>query len=115
MRQGKLVSPNQSVLQGHFSASLSHLANMSWRLGRKLNPDEVRERLQGDKEALETLADFEENLRANKIDPGVDQPVVGPWLTLDPTTERFTGEFADEGNKLIEEEYRDEFKLPVIA
>jgi hypothetical protein len=24
----------------------------------------------------------------------VDQPVVGPWLTMDPKTERFTGEFA---------------------
>lgn len=115
MRQGKLVSQNQNVLQGHLSASLSHLANMSWRLGKKLNPNEVRERLQGDKDALETLANFEENLRANKIDPGVDQPVVGPWLTLDPATERFTGEFADEANKLIEEEYREEFSLPVIG
>jgi hypothetical protein len=114
MREGKLVSPNQSVLQGHYSACLAHLANMSWRLGRTLNPDEVRERLQGDKEALETLADFEENLRANKIDPGVDQPVVGPWLTMDPKTERFTGEFAEEANKLIDEEYRAEFELPLI-
>ena len=115
MRNGKLVSDNQSVLQGHLSASLAHLANISWRLGRKLNPNEVRERLQGDKEALATLEDFEANLRANKIDLGTDQPVVGPWLTLDPKTERFTGEFAEEANKLIDEDYRDEFKLPVIA
>jgi predicted dehydrogenase len=115
MRQGKLVSENQNILQGHLSASLAHLANLSWRLGRKLNPNETRERLQGDKDALETLEDFEQNLRANKIDPGVDQAVVGPWLTLDPKTERFTGEFADEANKLVDEEYRDEFKLPVIS
>ena len=115
MRAGKLVSENQSVLQGHLSASLSHLANISWRLGRKLSAGEVRERLQGDQEALATLEDFDANLRANRIDPGVDQPVVGPWLTFDSEAERFTGEFADEANKLIEEEYREEFKLPVIV
>ncbi|MFZ4763972.1 MAG: Gfo/Idh/MocA family protein [Roseimicrobium sp.] len=115
MRSGKLVSENQSLLQGHLSASLSHLANLSWHLGRKLGTNEVRERLQGDSEALATLEDFEQNLRANRIDPVIEQPVVGPWLSFDPSTERFTGEFADEANKLIEEEYREEFKLPVIA
>ena len=115
IRQGKLVSENQSVLQGHLSASRAHLSNISWRVGKKMKPAEIRERLQGDKDALATLEDFDANLKANRIDMNVEQAVVGPWLTMDPVTERFTGEFADEANKLADEEYRDEFKLPVIS
>ncbi len=115
MRQGSLLSDNHNVLQGHLSASLSQLANTSFRLGKKLLPAEVRERLQGDKEAQTTLEDFEANLLANKIDTKSENTIVGPWLSLDPVTEKFTGEFAEEANKLQEEEYREEFKLPEIV
>ena len=115
MRDGKLVSENQSILQGHLSSCLAHLANTSVRLGKKLNPNEVLERFNSDKEALSTWEDFAANLSADKIDVSVDQAVVGPWLNFDPASERFTGEFADEANKLIDEEYREEFKLPVIS
>ena len=115
IRQGKLLSDNQSVIQGHLSASLAHVANISWRIGKKLKPEEIRERLKGDKEALATLENFEANLQANRIDMNVELATVGPWLTMDPATERFTGEFAEEANKLVDEDYRDEFKLPVVA
>lgn len=115
MRQGSLLSENQHVLQGHLSASLSHLANTSFRLGKKLPPAEVHERLQGDKEAQATLEDFEANLLANKINTQTDNAIVGPWLSLDPLTEKFIGEFAEEANKLQAEEYREEFKLPEIV
>jgi predicted dehydrogenase len=115
MREGKLVTDNQSILQGHLSACLAHFANTSVRLGKKLNPNEVRERFASDKEAVSTWEDFAANLSANKIDVATDQATVGPWLTFDPKSERFTGEFADEANKLIEEEYREEFKLPEIG
>jgi predicted dehydrogenase len=115
IRQGKAISDNLSILNGHLSAALAHLANTSYRLGEKLNPNEVRERLQGDKEALATLEDFDANLLANQIDVKTENATVGPWLTLDPATEKFVGEFAAEANKLQDEEYREEFKLPVIG
>jgi len=115
IRQGKAISENLSILNGHLSAALAHLANTSYRLGKKLNPNEVRERLQGDKEALATLEDFDANLLANQIDVKTENATVGPWLTLDPVTEKFVGEFAAEANKLQDEEYREEFKLPVIG
>ena len=112
---GKYLSDNQTVLQGHLSATLAHMANTSFRLGKKMSSAEVRERLQGNADALETLEDFDANLRANKIDVNAEQATVGPWLTFDPASERFTGDFAEEANKLQEEEYREEFKLPVIV
>ena len=114
VRQGKLVKQNLSITHGHLSAALVHMANISFRLGKLLNPDEVRERIQGDAEALTTLADFEANLLANGIDVHQQKTQVGPWLDLDPATERFTGEFAKEANALMEEEYRKGFELPVI-
>ncbi|HSJ03660.1 MAG TPA: hypothetical protein VK956_14465, partial [Verrucomicrobium sp.] len=59
---------------------------------------------------------FAANLTANKIDIGTDQAHVGPWLTLNPDTLKFEGEFADEANKVATEDvYRDGFKLPEIA
>jgi hypothetical protein len=37
---------------------------------------------------------------------------VGPTLTFDPQSERFTGERADEANKLITRDYRTPFVVP---
>jgi hypothetical protein len=45
----------------------------------------------------------------------VDKIVVGPWLDFDPQTEKFTGEFAAEGNKLFAEEYAPGFELPTVS
>ncbi|MBL9114490.1 MAG: Gfo/Idh/MocA family oxidoreductase [Verrucomicrobiaceae bacterium] len=115
IRQGKLVSSHQSILHGHYSAALAHMANISWRLGKKLPEGEIQERIKGIPMALETLEDFKANLAANKIDMTQDLAITGPTLRFDPVSERFTGEFSNEANKLCDEEYREEFQLPVIS
>lgn len=115
IRAGKLVNGNLHVAHGHHAAALAHLSNISYRLGRKISADEIRERLNGDKAALATMDDFIANLAANKIDVAVDKIAAGPWLEFDPQTEKFTGEFAEEANKLAADVYVDEFKLPEIA
>jgi predicted dehydrogenase len=115
IRAGRLLSPNQDIVQGHYSAALAHLANTSWRLGKQLPPDQIKERLQGDAEALATWDDFQANLLANGLDAGQQMATVGPWLSFDPKSERFTGEFAAEANALQEEVYRPEFALPTVS
>jgi predicted dehydrogenase len=112
---GKLISPDQHIAEGHLSAALVHIANVSFRLGKALPSGQIQERLQGDSDALSTLQDFQTNLEANRIDLAVTPAQVGPWLDFDPTTERFTGEFAIEANALLQEEYREEFRLPSIT
>ncbi len=42
---------NGNILEGHYSAALVHLANISYRLGRSLRFDPARERFVGDEEA----------------------------------------------------------------
>ena len=79
-----------------------------------MSVDEVKERLKNDKAGLETLGHFVQNLEDNKIDLNVNKISAGPWLDFDPVTEKFTGEFAAEANKLATENYVDEFKLPNI-
>jgi hypothetical protein len=41
-----------------------------------------------------------------------DHYVVGPWLTFDPKTEQFTGEFAAEANRLCRDPNRKGFEIP---
>jgi hypothetical protein len=44
----------------------------------------------------------------------MDKVTIGPMLTLDPKTEKFSGDFADEANKLDASTYRKEFSLPTV-
>jgi predicted dehydrogenase len=114
IREGKLVNPNLHVSHGYHAASLAHLANISYRLGKAVSTDEVKERLKNDKAGLETFDHFVQNLVDNKIDLTTDRITAGPWLDFDPVAEKFVGEFAEEANKLITDTYVDEFKLPNI-
>lgn len=114
VRAGKLINPNLHVAHGYHAASLAHLANISYRLGKAVSVDEVKERFKNDAAGLETFEHFVQNLVDNKIDLNVDKVSAGPWLEFDPVTEKFTGEFAEEANKLATENYVDEFKLPEI-
>jgi hypothetical protein len=100
------------ILEGHLSTSLSHLGNISYRIGKQASPHELRERLQGDKAALETLERFQTHLDANEVDLAADQAVLGPWLTVDSAAERFSGTFADQANPLVKREYRTPFVVP---
>ncbi len=115
IRAGKRVNENLDVAHGYHAACLAHMANYSYRLGKKISVDEVKERLANDKAGQETFAHFIKNLEDNKIDLAADKIVAGPWLDFDPQTEKFTGEFAAEANKLMEEEYAPGFELPVVA
>ena len=99
----------------HYSSALCHLANISYRLGKATSVDEVRERLKNNKDGLETLEHFVQNLVDNKIDLNVNKINAGPWLDFDPVAEKFTGEFAEEANKLTTESYVEEFKLPEVS
>jgi hypothetical protein len=115
VRAGKLVNSNLHVSHGFHAASLAHLANINYRLGKATSVDEVKERLKNDKAGIETFEHFVQNLVDNKIDLNVDKINAGPWLEFDPVSEKFIGEFAEEANKLATENYVAEFKLPEVS
>ena len=75
-----------------------------YRVGKKASAAEIKERLQGDKWAVATFENFAQNLTDNQIDIAVNQAVLGPWLSLNPETFKFEGEFAEEANKIATED-----------
>ena len=59
------------VEEGHISATLVHLANVSYRLGRSLNFDPVTEQVIGDKEANHLLRDGDRGYRTGFTIPEI--------------------------------------------
>jgi hypothetical protein len=114
IRAGKYTKDVLHIRHGHHAACLAHLANVSYRLGKALKAQEVRERLEGDKLGQDLYAEFLKNLANNGIDLNAQPILTGPWLDFDPVTHQFTGEFAAEANKLCVEDYAAGFELPEV-
>jgi hypothetical protein len=110
VRSRKAESLAGDILQGHLSVSLIHTANISQRVGRTVAPGELKERVAGRKDLAAAFERFSGHLSANEVDLG--RIVAGPMLTVDRTRERFTGEFAEEANRLLTREYRKPFVVP---
>ena len=112
MRSRKVGDLNADILEGHLSTSLSHMANISYRVGSKSSPEQIKETLGSNKEALEAFERFQSHLSANEVDLKKTPPILGPCLKMDCEKEKFTGEFADQANKLLRREYRKPFVVP---
>jgi predicted dehydrogenase len=100
------------ILQGHLSAALVHMGNISYRLGKAAPGAETAERIRGHKELLASYERFQAHLAANGIDLAKTPAALGPMLTMDNDSERFAGEFSQDANKLVSREYRAPFVVP---
>ncbi len=106
------IDEAHGIESGHISSALAHIGNISWKLGEPSSPEAIKDALihAASTDALErTLAHLEEN----GVDPTRDLLSLGKTLTLDPTTEQFTGEFAESANLHLKGTYRSEFELPI--
>jgi predicted dehydrogenase len=97
---------------GHISSALCHMGNVSYRLGKETPTGEIAERIKDNKEALDSLERVKAHLAANGMDLEKLAPAMGPVLTMDPETEKFTGAMAEEANKLATREYRAPYIVP---
>lgn len=112
VRNRKVAELEGDILQGHLSAALVHMANISYRLGKAAPPGEIKERIGGRKDLAGAFARFQAHLSANAIDLDKTPVVLSPLLTMDNDAERFTGEFSAEANKLVSRDYRAPFVVP---
>jgi predicted dehydrogenase len=101
---------NADILEGHISSGLCHTGNISYRLGKKLSQDEIREEIEGNHEATETFGRMLEHLATNDVNVGETPLTMGKYLKMNPETERFTNSFA--ANRLLKREYRKPFVVP---
>jgi hypothetical protein len=109
VRSGRHEDLNCDIAEGHLSAALCHLANISYRLGKEVPLGELKE-IAGGKEATDYLKGMVAHLLSNKVDPAAVAHV-GPLLTIDPKAERFTGELKDKANPMLTREYRKGFEI----
>jgi len=113
IKAGKLVSEGHSVLTGHHAASLAHMANISYQLGKEATPQQITERLHDRAAALETFERMQKHLEDNGLETANLKPVWGAALAFDAKAEHFTGELADAANELGRGSYREEFSIKV--
>ena len=110
-RSGKHADLNCDVEEGHLSAALCHLGNISYRLG---TPDLLGERFKafgGLAEGGEAYKRMTAHLADNKVDLKAEKGVTGRKLTIDPKTEKFTGDDVEKANAMLFREYRKGFDI----
>ena len=115
VRSRKTSELRAPVVEGHWSTLLVHMANISYRLGTPRTAAAAREAIQDQgAEALEVFDGFREHLEVNGVDFSKTEVVVGPWLELDPKTERFVGapDLVERANELARGRYRAPFVVP---
>ncbi|MFO0953834.1 MAG: Gfo/Idh/MocA family oxidoreductase [Isosphaeraceae bacterium] len=110
VRSRKTSDLNADVLEGHYSAALCHLANISYRLGEQVPFNTKTKAFGDDKDAYETLARMEEHLSSNGVKLDGLSYRLGRKLTVDAKNEAFVND-AD-ANKLLTREYRKPFVVP---
>ncbi len=103
------------ALEGHVSTACCHMANISYRLGKRLPPGAILETIRGNTELADAFQRCRDYLRANGIDLAATPAVLGPWVTLDGEQERFVGEFAQGANELCRRGYRGPFVVPEVS
>jgi predicted dehydrogenase len=110
VRSRKSTDLHADILEGHISAALVHTGNISYRLGKPLPPEAIRDATKGDSDLAESLGRMEEHLGANKVDLYQTQLMLGAVLKMNPKTERFTNDRM--ANQLLTRDYRKPFVVP---
>ena len=112
MRSRKVSDLRADVLEGHISAALCHMANISYRLGRKETAEKITEAIAENSVLTEAFERCLVHLRANEVDVRKEPLTIGPCLTFDQTSERFVGKFGDWANMFVRRNYREPFVVP---
>jgi len=97
VKSGKREDLTAECLEGHLSAALCHLANVSYRLGQPHTIEQAPAAM--DEATRESFAQCCEHLAANGLDAST-KLVLGPLLAFDAERERFVGERAEEASVL---------------
>ncbi len=110
VRSRKRENLNADILEGHLSSALCHTGTISHRLGQKMTREQTAEAVKSNERFSESFTRMADHLKANGVDIETPSISVGPWLEMDPATERFTNN--DAANVLLTRPYRDGYVVP---
>ncbi len=102
---------NAEVQEGHLSAALGHLANISYRLGEEVAFTPRTGTLGDDKVAYDALLSMEEHLsQGNGLKLSASKYRLGAHLQFNAASEKFKGN--DKANAMLTRNYRTPFVVP---
>jgi hypothetical protein len=88
------------------------MGNISHQISAESSCEQIREVIKGDKDSLEAFERFEAYLAANGVSLKKTPAVLGPWLRMDSSKEKFFGRFSERSNQLLMRDYRKPFVVP---
>ncbi len=108
-------SLHADVVEGHLSAAMAHLGNISYYLGENqhVSPAELKEAVAGIKSLDDNVATVErtvQHLMDNRVDLETCPLSLGPFLKFDPQQEIFPD--SAEATAMVSREYREGFICP---
>lgn len=103
---------NADILEGHLSSALCHTGSISHRIGHKESAREIAEQVRSNRLLSDSFERMAKHLDANEVDIDHNTITLGPWLEMDPASERFTN--SDAANKLLTRPYRKPFVVPEV-
>ncbi len=112
VRSRKRSDLTADVLEGHLSSALCHMGNISYRVGKKANREQIIESIKGNSYFEEAFDRLQGHLLVNHVNLQETPRILGPYLQMDPARETFTGDFADQANSHLKRTYRHPFVLP---
>jgi predicted dehydrogenase len=98
------------ILEGHLSSALCHTGNISYRLGAKKNPNEIKEALKDQKGMVDSWDRMADHLAKNDVDVTKDKVTLGVPLKMDGKTEKFMGN--EKANAMLTRNYRAPYVVP---
>jgi predicted dehydrogenase len=115
IRSRKAETLNSDAFQGHLSAGLAHLANISYYLGESnkvsvAQAQAVLEKIKSRDDNAATLNRTVQHFKDNGVDLDKTPMSVGPLLQFNPQKEVFTD--SAEANKILQRQYRAPFVCP---
>ena len=106
---------NASALEGHLSAAISHLGNISYYMGEQntvsiKEAESILSKVKSLDDNAATLNRTVQHLKDNGVDLDKYPLAMGPFLEFDPDKEVFTNN--DAANEHLTREYRSGFECP---
>ncbi len=110
IRSRKVEDLNADILEGHYSAALCHLANISYRLGQDVPFNKQTKAFGDDKDAYESIGRMENHLKDNAVALDGLNYRLGRKLAFDAASESFVDD--PDANAMLTRRYRTGFVVP---
>ena len=106
-KQSELNCP---IIEGHYSAALCHLGNISYRMGQDAPVSSIPKVVSEETDLAEAYKRYEQHLKENMLNLEELTQSVGPKIKFDPQAENFGSN--SKANEFLTRDYRAPYVVP---